>query len=91
MDDLYQPISRNDILRTLVTKYGGVETIRYFLADAISDLNSMGIGMAENNPMLASKHYESLYEALKNIQMLLERKENKPSIEKEVKDNSSVI
>lgn len=87
MDDLYKPISRNDILKTLVTKYGGVETVRYFLADAVSDLKSMGVGMAENNPMLAAKHYEALHEALYNIQMLLEKRENKPSVEKAIRDN----
>lgn len=87
MEDLYKPISRNDILQTLATKYGGVETVRYFLSDAISDLNSMGVGMAENNPMLAAKYYESLHESLRNIQMLLEKKENKPSVEKAIKDS----
>lgn len=87
MDDLYKPISRNDILQTLVAKYGGVETAQYFLSDAISDLNSMGVGMAENNPMLAAKYYESLHESLRNLQMLLEKRENKPSIEKAIKDS----
>lgn len=88
MEDLYKPISRNDILQTLVTKYGGVETAQYFLSDAISDLNSMGVGMAENNPMLAAKYYESIHEALRNLQMLLEKRENKPSVEKAIRDNA---
>lgn len=86
-DNLYKPISRQEILQTLVTKFGGVETARYYLNDALSDLQSMGVGVAENNQMLASRHLESLKENLENLRTLLEHKEYKGGIEKEIKNN----
>ena len=87
MAELYKPISRQEVLSTLVNKFGAVETARYFLGDALSDLQSMGVGVAENNPMLATKHLESLRDNLENIRVLLERKEYKGGIEKEIKNN----
>ena len=87
MAELYKPISRQEVLSTLVNKFGAVETARYFLGDALSDLQSMGVGVAENNPMLAAKHLESLRDNLENIRVLLERKEYKGGIEKEIKNN----
>ena len=87
MDDLYKPISRQEMLHALVQKFGAVETARYFLNDAIADLQSMEVGISENNPMLSAKSCESLKENLTNIRTLLEKKENKSSIEKEIKQN----
>lgn len=87
MADVYKPISRQETLNALVTKFGAVETIRYFLNDALSDLQTMEVGLADNNPLMAAGVCGSLHESLSNIRTLLEKKENKPSIEKEVKGN----
>lgn len=84
----YKAISRQEVLSTLVAKFGGVETARYFLNDAMSDIQSMEVGIAENNQMLAAKHCESLKENLSNIRVLLENKDYKPGIEKEIKRNN---
>lgn len=83
--DVYKPISRKEMLATLVRKFGGVETARYFLNDAIDDLRRMETGIGENNPMLTAKCFESLRTSLNNIQVLLETKEYKPGIEGEIK------
>lgn len=87
MAEVYTPISRQEILKTLVNKFGGVETVRYYLTDALSDLQTMEIGLAENNPLQASKCCESLKENLANIRALLEKKEYKAGVEKEIKNN----
>lgn len=80
----YMPISRQEMLKALVNKFGGVETARYFLNDALSDLQSVEVGVGDNNPMLAAKSIGSLRESLENLRTLLEKKENKPAIEKEI-------
>ena len=85
MDNIYKPISRQEVLKALVTKFGAVETARYFLTDALSDLQTMEVGLAENNPLLAAKTCQSLTESLTNLRTLLEHKENKGAIESEVK------
>lgn len=87
MDNTYKPISRQEILSALVTKFGAVETARYYLNDALSDIQSIGVGVDSNNPLLAAKSIESLRESLENIRVLLEKKEYKGGIEKEIKNN----
>lgn len=88
MDEVYQPISRKEVLATLVNKFGGVETVRYYLNDAISDLQSMEVGAGENNPMQMARNLESLKENLTNIRTLLETKEYKGGVEKSIKENT---
>lgn len=83
----YKQITRQEILNTLVSKFGAVEVARYYLSDALSDIQSLSVGIAENNPMLAARYVESLQEELTTIRTLLDKKENKPSIEKAIKDN----
>ena len=87
MAEVYTPISRQEVLKALVNKFGAVETARYFLSDALSDLSSMEVGIGDNNPLLAMKNCESLKENLTNLRTLLENKDYKPSIEKAVKNN----
>lgn len=87
MAEVYTPISRQEVLRALVNKFGAVETARYFLTDALSDLQSMEVGIGDNNPLLAMKNCESLKENLTNLRALLENKDYKPSVEKAVKNN----
>lgn len=87
MAEIYTPISRQEVLKALVNKFGAVETARYFLTDALSDLQSMEVGVGDNNPLLAMKNCESLKENLTNLRTLLENKDYKPSVEKEVKKN----
>lgn len=77
-------ISRKEVLKALVGKFGGVETALYFLNDALSDLQTMEVGAAENNPLLATKSLESLKENLTNLKNLLDNKDYKGSVEKEI-------
>ena len=81
MDEVYKPISRQETINALVAKFGGVETVRYFLNNALSDLQTMEVGIADNNPLNAVRTVESLRENLENIRTILEKKENRPSIE----------
>lgn len=85
MAEVYTPISRQEMLKALVNKFGAVETARYFLTDALSDLQSMEVGVGDNNALLAMKNCESLKQNLTYLRTLLEKKEYKPSIEKEIK------
>ena len=87
MAEVYTPISRQEMLKALVNKFGAVETARYFLTDALSDLQSMEVGVGDNNALLAMKNCESLKQNLTYLRTLLEKKENKPSLEKEIKNN----
>lgn len=79
-------ISRKEVLKALVGKFGGVETALYFLNDALSDLQTMEVGVADNNPLLATKSLESLKENLTNLKNLLDNKDYKGSVEKEIKN-----
>ena len=90
MEEIYKPISRQEVITALVNKFGAVETARYFLNDALSDLQTMEVGVADNNPMKAAEVCGSLHEALTNLRVLLEKKENKPSIEGAVKKELTV-
>ena len=85
MAEIYKPISRQEVLKTLVRQFGGVETARYFLNDALSDLQTLEVGIGDNNPLLAVKCCESLKESLTNMRVLLEDKDYKGGIEKEIK------
>lgn len=87
MADVYKPISRQEVLAALVRQFGGVETARYYLNDALSDLQTLEVGIAENNPMLTAKCCESLKENLTNIRVLLDNKDYKPGVEKTIKEN----
>ena len=87
MDNIYKPISRKEVIDALVTRFGAVETARYFLNDALSDLQTMEVGIGDNNPLKTAEVCGSLHETLSNLRAILEKKENKPSIEKEVKSN----
>lgn len=82
------PINRKEIQKALIQKFGGVETARYYLNNALSDLQTMEVGVGENNPLLAAKTLESIRENLENLKMLLDEKNNKPGIEKEIKSLS---
>ena len=79
-------INRKEVLKALVGKFGGVETALYFLNDALSDLQTMEVGVADNNPLLATKSLESLKENLTNLKNLLDNKDYKGSVEKEIKN-----
>lgn len=82
----YKQINRKELLSALVKRFGAVEVARYYLSDAISDMNSMSVGMAENNPLLAAKGFDSLNNNLMMIRTLLENKDYKPSLEKNIRD-----
>lgn len=89
MADLYKPISRQEALTALVNKFGAVETARYFLNDALSDLQTLEVGLAENNPLRAASVCESLHDTITNLRVLLDNKDYRPSIEKAVKSKLS--
>lgn len=82
-----KPISTREIIATLVSKYGGIETLNYYLANALSDIQSMEVGVGDNNPMLAVKSLESARENLNKIKLMVDHKEYRGGIEKEIKDN----
>lgn len=84
-----KPINTREMLNALVQKFGGVETARFFLADALSDIQTIDVGLGENNPLLAAKSVESLRTNLTYLRELLDNKDNKPSIEKGIRDNIS--
>ena len=77
-------INRREVLKALVGKFGGVETALYFLNDALSDLQTMEVGIADNNSLLAVKSAESLKENLMSLKSLLDNKDYKGSVEKEI-------
>lgn len=83
----YTPINNKEMLSALVQRFGGVETLRFFLADALSDMQSISVGISENNSLLAIKNVESLENNLTYIRALIDNKDNKPSIEKEIRKN----
>ncbi len=85
MDNVYKPISRQEAITALVNRFGAVEAARYFLNDALSDLQTMEVGLSDNNPLMAAKVCESLSENLNNLRVILEKKDYKPAIEGEVK------
>lgn len=89
MDNIYKPISRQEAIKALVMKFGAVEAARYFLNDALSDLQTMEVGIAENNPMKAAEVCASLRDELTNLRTILEHKEYKNAIEGEVKKTLS--
>lgn len=82
-----KPISTQEIIATLVSKYGGIETLNYYLYNALSDLQSMEVGVGENNPMLAIKSLESVRDNLTKIKIMVDHKEYRGGIEKTIKDN----
>ena len=85
MDNIYKPISRQEVIKALVMKFGAVEAARYFLNDALSDLQTMEVGVAENNALLTAKTCQSLSDSLSNLRAILEHKDYKGAIEGEVK------
>lgn len=80
-----EPITRQEILSTLVAKFGAVALARYYLSDALADLQSMEVGIAENNPMLAAKDLASLRENLTMLRTMLDNKDYRGGVEKEIK------
>ena len=87
MDNLYAPITRKEALKALVAKFGAAETLRYYIADALSDLQTMEAGIADDRALYAVKSVESLRQNLEAARLLLDNKDNKPGIEGEVKKN----
>lgn len=87
MDNLYTPITKKEALKALVAKFGAAETLRYYIADALSDLQTMEAGLADDRVCYAVKAVESLRQNLDAARILLDNKDNKPSIEGEVKKN----
>lgn len=85
--DLYTPISQKEVLKALVYKFGAAEVLRYFLANALSDISSIETGIGDNNPLLAVKSVESLRENLSMAKSLVDNKGNKPQIEGDIKNN----
>lgn len=80
-----KPINRKNILHSIVLGFGAVNAARYYVADALSDLQVMELGAADNNPLKLAECVGSLRESLENLRTLLDDKDNKPSIEAEIK------
>lgn len=80
-----KPINRKNILRSVVSRFGAVNAARYYVSDALSDLQVMELGAADNNPLKLAECIGSLRESLENLRVLLDDKDNKPPIEAEIK------
>lgn len=80
-----KPINRKNILQSIVLGFGAVNAARYYVADALSDLQVMELGAADNNPLKLAECVGSLRESLENLRTLLDDKDNRPSIEAEIK------
>lgn len=80
-----KPINRKNILQSIVRSFGAVNAARYYVSDALSDLQVMELGAADNNPLKLAECVGSLRESLENLRLLLDDKDNKPSLEEEIK------
>lgn len=78
-------INRKNILQSVVSRFGAVSAARYYVSDALSDLQVMELGAADNNPLKLAECVGSLRESLENLRALLDDKDNKPIIESEIK------
>ena len=87
MDNLYTPITKKEALKALVAKFGAAEVLRYYISDALSDLQTMEVGLADDKLCYAVKSVESLRQNLDTARMLLDNKDNKPAVEKDVRQN----
>lgn len=73
-------MNKNEIIKTLVTKYGVVETLRFYLRGVHDSASAMKVGVADNNPLLAVKNLESLIEGLQYMEIIISDKDNRPAI-----------
>lgn len=80
-----KPINRKNVLQTIVHSFGAVNAARYYVSDALSDLQVMELGAADNNPLKLAECVGSLRESLENLRTLLDDKDNKPPLEREIK------
>ena len=84
-------ITKQEMIRTLVVKYGAVQTARYFLQDACSGLSDINNGVAENNIIRTAGSIESLNTNLSYLRILLAEKDNIPSVEGTVKKELGIV
>lgn len=73
-------MNKNEIVKTLVVKYGVVDTLRFYLRGVHDSANSMKMGVAEGNNMLAVKDLEALVDNLQYIETIINDKDNRPAI-----------
>ena len=78
-----EQITRKGALLAVVGKYGAVETLHALIADLRSDLSTMEVGVADNNPLMMAKTIESMTQTVANLNSILEQKEERKNIEKE--------
>lgn len=78
-----EQITRKGALLAVVSKYGAVETLRALIADLRSDLSTMEVGVADNNPLMVAKTVESMAQTIAGINSVLEQKKERKNIEKE--------
>ena len=82
-----KPLTRKNMLQSAVSSFGAVRVASYYASNALSDLQTMDLGAADNNPLQVAKCIESLRDNLENLRALLDNKDNKPSIEKAIKES----
>lgn len=73
-------MNKNEIISTLVAKYGAIETLRFYLRGVHDAANSMKVGIADDNQMLAVKDLESLVDNLQYIELIINNKDYRPAI-----------
>ena len=64
-------MNRKEIIETLVSKYGTMNALRYYLKEARSSISNIKVGIADNNFPLATKDVEKLNDCLANIETML--------------------
>lgn len=64
-------MNRKEIVSTLISKFGSLDTVRYYVKEMHNGITSMKLGIAENNFALASKEIELLSENLSYLEYAL--------------------
>lgn len=73
-------MNKNEIIKTLISKYGVIETLRFYLRGVHESATSIKIGMAENNQMLAAKNLELMLDNLQYVEMIIQDKDNRKAL-----------
>lgn len=80
-------MNQEEIIKTLISKYGAIDVLRFYTKELHSSLTSMKVGIADNNQMLAVKDLEHALNSLSYLERIISNNEYKPSVkhlEKEI-------
>lgn len=74
-------MNQNEIVKTLVVKYGALDAGRHYLREARRSMSAIKVGLAENNPMLMAKDIELLATHLDALSFMFGDKETKEQLQ----------